>query len=618
MHAPSESAGAAGAAGAIARSTRWPARLRQRLFLFRFYFSALAPLPPGAILRDRLRLGLTSRRVLLGGGFRPARLALRRGGALDSAIETAGLSLRHARPGVRASQIHRVKLALQKRELLAVPDRSRLALVRFAAFFRRPVRHARVFAPPDRRALRARRLVDLVVAQLSQRIERIPRRTHGRRRGAYRTHWRTGGCEPKMKIAMLHARVCDPLGPRWVRFLQRCLGIGLVPLPIAFFMLIYGEATDAAALFLPCAVVLAVRYLIATRAPVRHAELAVDEDGIDIRRAGLLRQRIDAADVVGASTARTESGVTLALVRRFSKGRPLLLDLESDDDLDEVRAALHIGHFGFGEISWPVGVPHRHGAFAAAAVLATFAAAVVALDVESPASALALSAAVVPTLFAYVIFVMWSLANPAPKPRVALTRHGLLLAEPSATITYQPYANVLDAKVTAAHGVYVETDSHPLSIPMHNTLAEEREHLVAQLHSAARRARGEGPQPMAVPASVAILAPHGKPDREWLERLDATAAALSSPSAAHAYRRPDLDAEDLAQALASPDAPAPIRAAAARVLARIAPEEASVQIARALEHERDEDTRALLRVAVEEDVETAARVLDGWRSGGIG
>lgn len=424
-----------------------------------------------------------------------------------------------------------------------------------------------------------------------------------------------------MKIAMLHARVCDPLGPRWVRFLQRCLGIGLVPLPVVFFMMLYGDATDAAALFLPCAAILAVRYLVTTRAPVRRAELAVDDGGIDIRRAGLLSQRIDAADVVGASTARTESGVTLALVRRFSKGRPLLLDLESDSDLDEVRAALHIGHFGFGEISWPVGTPHRHGAFAAAAVLAAFAAAVVALDVESPASAFALSAAVVPTLFAYVIFVLWTMANPAPKPRVALTRHGLLLAEPSATITYQPYANVLDAKVTAWHGVYVETDSHPLSIPMHNTLAEEREHLVAQLHSAARRAHGEGPQPMAVPASVAILAPRGRPDREWLERLDATAAALSSPRSEYvglAYRRPDLGAEDLTKALASPDAPAPVRAAAARVLARIAPEEATVQIARALEHERDEDTRVLLRIAVEEDVETAARVLDGWRSGGIG
>jgi hypothetical protein len=506
---------------------------------------------------------------------------------------------------------------VKERVLLPVPDRGGVPLVFFAAFFGGSARSAGLFAPPDGEALRTRRLVDLVVAQLSQRIERIPRRTHGAAPGAYRTDWRTGGCEPKMNVAMLHARVCDPLGPRWVRFLQRCLSAGLVPLPVIFFLMIYGQDTDAAVLFLPCAVILAVRYLIATRAPVRRAELVAFDGSIAVRRAGLLSQRIDAADVVGASTARTESGVTLALVRRFSKGRPLLLDLESDDDLDEVRAALRIGHFGFGEIAWPVGRPHRHGPFAAA-VLATFAAAVVAVGVESPASAFALSAAIVPTLFAYVIFVLWTLANPAPKPRVALTRHGLLLAEPNATITYQPYANVLDAKVTTWHGVTVETDSHPLSIPMHHTLDEERAHLVAQLQSAARRARGEGPQPTGVPASVAVLAPRGKPDREWLERLDATAAALSSPSAGHAYRRPDLDADDLTRALASPDAPAPIRAAAARVLARIAPEEATVQIARALEHERDEDTRALLRIAVEEDVETAARVLDGWRAGGIG
>jgi hypothetical protein len=422
-----------------------------------------------------------------------------------------------------------------------------------------------------------------------------------------------------MRIAMLHARVCDPLGPRWVRFLQRCLSLGFMLLPIGLFLLIYGQDTDAAVLFVPCAVLVAVRYLVATRAPVRRAELALDEGGIEIRQAGLLRQRIDAADVVGASTARTASGVTLALVRRFSKGRPLLLDFESDDDLDEVRTALRIGHFGFGEIAWPVSTAPRRALFGAAALLLAFMATIGSADMHSPASAFALSVAVVPGLFGYVIFVLWTLANPAPKPRVALTRHGLLLAEPSATITYQPYANVLDAKVTANREVYVETDGHPLCIPMYDTLAEEREHLVAQLHSAARRARGEGAsQPTSVPASVAILAPHGRPDREWLERLDATAAALSSPSGGHAYRRPDLCADDLTEALASPDAPAPIRAAAARVLARIAPEEASVQIARALEHERDEDTRALLRVAVEEDVETAARVLDGWRSGGIG
>jgi hypothetical protein len=159
----------------------------------------------------------------------------------------------------------------------------------------------------------------------------------------------------------------------------------------------------------------------------------------------------------------------------------------------------------------------------------------------------------------------------------------------------------------------VRTDSQPLTIAMGRALAEEREHLVAQLRSASQRARGQGPQGPGMPPSVVALAPRDKPDREWLERLDATAAALSPSPSRGAYRRPDLDVDDLSMALASPDTPAPIRAAAARVLARIAPEQASVQIARVIEEECDEDTRALLRIALEEDVDAAARVLDSWR-----
>jgi hypothetical protein len=71
-----------------------------------------------------------------------------------------------------------------------------------------------------------------------------------------------------------------------------------------------------------------------------------------------------------------------------------------------------------------------------------------------------------------------------------------------------------------------------------------------------------------------------------------------------------VDRTELWEALEDPDAPPAVRAASARLLARIAPEEAPRRIADALAVERDGATRARIRIALEEDVETAARGLE--------
>ena len=63
-------------------------------------------------------------------------------------------------------------------------------------------------------------------------------------------------------------------------------------------------------------------------------------------------------------------------------------------------------------------------------------------------------------------------------------------------------------------------------------------------------------------------------------------------------------------ALENPDAPARVRAAAARVLARVAPEEARTRVADVLACDRDAHACACIRIALEEDVETAARELE--------
>ncbi len=419
---------------------------------------------------------------------------------------------------------------------------------------------------------------------------------------------------------MLTARVCDPLGPRWLRALLRPLALGplilCVFLPLALF--VEEDAVMARVMLLLGLGLLFLRHGLRVPALVQTAELVPGPAGIEIRRAGFIGQRIAAAEVIAASTARTASGATLAVVRRDAPSRPLLIDVASDGDLDQIRAALRIGHFGFGQVAWPLAGAQLSRAAAVPKAIGWMAAAVamyVALD--EPWFALPFFSLLVPVGFAFLVFFLWRLANPAPRPRVALTRHGLLVAAPVGTITLVPYANVVDVEVAPPHSVVVHTDDKPVTIAMAGALAQERDHLVAQIRSARQRARGEGPAPTGVPASIALLAPSERPDRAWLERLDATAAALSAerPTATrNAYRLPEIDSGDLVKALANPDAPAPVRAAAARVLARIAPEEATIAIARALDGERDEDARALMRVALEEDVEMAARVLEGWKS----
>ncbi len=94
--------------------------------------------------------------------------------------------------------------------------------------------------------------------------------------------------------------------------------------------------------------------------------------------------------------------------------------------------------------------------------------------------------------------------------------------------------------------------------------------------------------------------------RAWLQRIDAMAAAFGESG----YRGAGVESADLWRALENPDAPPALRAAAARMLARIAPDEASVRIGDAVAVERDGATRARIRIALEEDIETAARGLE--------
>ncbi len=363
-----------------------------------------------------------------------------------------------------------------------------------------------------------------------------------------------------------------------------------------------GSPTLRATIALLGAALFFARRLIRPRFRARDANVAAHPGSIEIAGAGILDQFVHASDVVAASSARTAKGVSLAIVRRGSTERPLMLDFGGEDDLAAVRRALGLGHFAFGEVSWPT--KSRSNALRGSTVLA-LAWLAMAISSATGFTLLGFTLALVVLPSTLIALLLACVQDPLGD-RVTLTAAGALLSDKPPWTPPVSYGDVLVATPNA-DGVLLTTRAGFLTVPMPTSLPEERDHLAAQILSAAARARGEGPPPPALPPSLTRLAPNGETTRAWLQRVDGAAASLSS---AGAYRGYELDPKELWQALESPDAPTRVRAAAARVLARVAPDEAKQRVAEVLACDRDAHACAVIRVALEDDVDVAARELE--------
>jgi hypothetical protein len=397
---------------------------------------------------------------------------------------------------------------------------------------------------------------------------------------------------------MLRARVCDPLGPRWVRTVAPTLAAMMIVLP----PFAPGSESLRATVALLGAALFFGRRLVGPRFRARDASVALHPGSIEITGAGLLDQFVHAADVVAASSARTTTGVALALVRRGSAERPLVLDFTEEEDLAAVRRALGLGHFAFGELSWPT-KPRANALRGSPTLAAAWLA--MGLCAGTGFAVLGLTLALVVLPWTLIALLVSALQDPRG-PRVTLTAAGARLSDLPHWLPPIGYGDVIGAGADG-DGVLLTTRGGLVSVPMGRSLPEERAQFAAQILSAAARARGEGPPPPALPPPLARLAPSGETERAWLQRVDGAAASLSSASA---YRGYELDPKDLWLALESPDAPTRVRAAAARVLARVAPDEAKKRVADVLACDRDAHACAVIRVALEDDVDVAARELE--------
>jgi hypothetical protein len=397
---------------------------------------------------------------------------------------------------------------------------------------------------------------------------------------------------------MIPVRVCDPGGPRWARSVAPVLGIALV----ALGALGPGDARVRAPELLLGVAALLGQGILRLRFAPRPGSVELCGGSIRVR-AGALSQRIRAAQVRAASTARTSRGVALAVVQAEPRSRPVVLEVSTDEELESLRRSLQIGHYGFGELAWPTtspaGGPIRSVFLALLACGWTVMA--LAAACGSAMVCLALALGVVPlSLISLLDFVF------ARAGHVSLTAHAVTLSHPTGSYS-ACYRDIVRVD-GGPDGLTLWTSRGAFVVPTRGITPPEREHLRAQIECAAARSQGKGQPPPGVPAALSLLAPRGETMRAWLERVDAAAAALADGGGA--YRRADITTADLWAALESADAPPPLRAAAARVLARVVPDEASTRIGLALAAERDDRTRARIRVALEEDLDVAARDLD--------
>jgi hypothetical protein len=399
--------------------------------------------------------------------------------------------------------------------------------------------------------------------------------------------------------APIVARVCDPAGPRWWRVV---VTVGIIPLALLGGFVPWSASLRAVSLLTAVAWLVFVR-LVVPRLRTRECELSVEPGGLRVRGAGVVSQRIHASDLRAASAARFGSGFSLALTRYGSGDRPLWLLLETSKDVDEVRRALGVGHAGFGALSWP---PQRgvfHGRRSALDWLAEVAwlCAIVAVAAETEVAIPLAALFVTLTIVAVAVGVI-----PRPiRSGLTLSPRGLGVIE-NGSLFENRWADVVTADV---HGdeILLRTSTGVQRLPVRDGLPDEREHLAAQIRSAALRARGEGPLPPGVPTSMSVLVPRGEDPRAWIERVDATAASLQQRDG---YRVAGVEEQELWETLESTDAPPALRAASARILARVAPEQAGPRIALALSQEHDPAARDRILGALEEDVELAAQALE--------
>jgi hypothetical protein len=408
----------------------------------------------------------------------------------------------------------------------------------------------------------------------------------------------------------VRAAFLDAQGPRIWRFVPYAFPLAL--LLSAAFVPVQPATAGLIAVIALTGVNLAGLLPVRQRSK-RAAEVVCGPGYVDVLRAGTRTQRIHTKSLVGATTARTRDGVlfTLSHARR---DEPILLEVESDADADRVRHALGIGHGGFGRIGWRTVLGGATKAAIVGRVLSTLLGAlIVAIGVAASPEAALLSGLALGqfALLGFVLSAIGWFSGPV-EPTIIMAAEGLRIFTTRGWFML-PYAQVLGVEYQKGHLLFqVPPPWHQVAVQVSGgwlgtgLSPDDRATLIAQIRTAAERARGLGPQKNDPTGRLDVLRRKGENVRDWLVRLDMAGQTLASGSG---YRGNTLEPEDLWAILEDPEAEPELRAAAARILKHSSLPESRVRIDAAVAAVRDDRVNRKLRIAIDDDLDAATRDL---------
>jgi hypothetical protein len=317
---------------------------------------------------------------------------------------------------------------------------------------------------------------------------------------------------------------------------------------------------------------------------------------IEPGRVRIGRRTLRARDIEGASTARTLAGIAVTL--RPKGAQPISYVVRDEKAADAMLAALGVGHSGIGRLEWLLVRREyaRTTLFLDFFVALAFALSLVMYD-DPFLSTTVFVLGGVPMLASVLWRTQWKIGARV----LAFDLWGVWVAN-----VLVPWSEIRGAKMHA-RGLELALDARSavVEIPPHSMSDEEKLIVLDQLRGAIARAHGQGRQKAEPNTRVDILARQDEDARHWLARIDAITADLGNAT----YRGATIDPNDLWLTLEDPDAPPDLRAASARVLARIAPEK-KVRIDGVIAAARTTETEEQLRISMEPDIETAASKLE--------
>jgi len=303
---------------------------------------------------------------------------------------------------------------------------------------------------------------------------------------------------------------------------------------------------------------------------------------------------IRARDIVGASTGRAEDGVLVTV--KQDRDEPISLVVRNDADAHAILGALGVGHTGAGRLEWIV---------------------------------LKRSFTMFLAVFEWLLGILWAITLVEAVARndaaIGFSALSVLVMAITALMRMQWKANAQSVAFDP-WGVWVRGHQipwsslesaidHPLGIelmqrgggivvaeiPNDSMRSAEKEIVLAQIRAGIGRSRGLGPSKVEPSTRVDILARGDDPTRQWLTRVDTLANGIGKAG----YRETSVEFADLWLTVEDPEAPADLRAAAARVLSRSEPS-ARVRIDAVIAALRDPREGKRMRIVIERDVEEAA------------